>query len=509
MALYPNELQQVVQLKLSPEFRLGLDLQWQSTATGLLVAWIDPTPGQPEVRIGDCLLILGGHELLGLTSLDEACRVVDEECQRAATATEGLSATLARGSGNCDNTMDDTKGPHSTKFESEESDATPTQAPEAPQHRKRLFRYWPGDNRFCFCGFAMTGYPGHECTTAGCLRDCRSLMLGKSRWRDSCEECIQIVERNPDVNLPFCTVASPANLCAWCCILIPCGLYFGLALPYFWTRVHFLLPLVAFFFFVLTVGCLCATCCTDPGIIPRREVILAAGLQEKLCQWLGYNVLGEPATPDHNQELGEVRMTVPNELAIKGYRWCSTCRIVRPPRASHCSDCDNCVLRFDHHCPFVNNCVGQRNYIFFVGFTTSVCCLALIVIPTLLWYLITGAGTTFSNRKGVGFNDVDMNGVTRGMLITLGVAGGGSALLVTGLWLYHIFLICSGLTTREHRRGLQVERLPGLSENTTVFGRRGPPLFNPRQLVRVEAEHGQRHWRLSSTEDGIQNSFSK
>ncbi|KAM9826930.1 palmitoyltransferase ZDHHC23-B [Neosynchiropus ocellatus] len=42
--------------------------------------------------------------------------------------------------------------------------------------------------------------------------------------------------------------------------------------------------------------------------------------------------------------------------------WCSTCRVVRPPRAGHCRICGVCVLRLDHHCVWINSCVGQRNH---------------------------------------------------------------------------------------------------------------------------------------------------
>lgn len=43
-------------------------------------------------------------------------------------------------------------------------------------------------------------------------------------------------------------------------------------------------------------------------------------------------------------------------------RYCSTCRIWRPPRSFHCSRCKNCVDVHDHHCIWINNCVGFRNY---------------------------------------------------------------------------------------------------------------------------------------------------
>ena len=42
--------------------------------------------------------------------------------------------------------------------------------------------------------------------------------------------------------------------------------------------------------------------------------------------------------------------------------YCKKCDIERPPRAHHCKVCKRCVLEYDHHCPWVNNCIGLNNY---------------------------------------------------------------------------------------------------------------------------------------------------
>ena len=66
--------------------------------------------------------------------------------------------------------------------------------------------------------------------------------------------------------------------------------------------------------------------------------------------------------------------------------WCRKCDREKPPRAHHCSMCNSCFLRMDHHCPWVVGCVGFRNHKYFLNFL--VYCSAALAYATVMQHAI-------------------------------------------------------------------------------------------------------------------------
>ncbi|KAL3337703.1 hypothetical protein AABB24_030036 [Solanum stoloniferum] len=100
----------------------------------------------------------------------------------------------------------------------------------------------------------------------------------------------------------------------------------------------------------------------DPGSVPENwklvsEQNIEAGNSVALSDYASI----ENPTPTLSTEQIERRQS-----QSRGY--CSKCQNGKPPRCHHCSVCQRCVLKMDHHCIWVVNCVGARNYKFFLLF---------------------------------------------------------------------------------------------------------------------------------------------
>ncbi|XP_069468683.1 palmitoyltransferase ZDHHC15 [Ambystoma mexicanum] len=83
-----------------------------------------------------------------------------------------------------------------------------------------------------------------------------------------------------------------------------------------------------------------------------------------------------------------------------GIRFCDRCQVIKPDRCHHCSVCGMCVLKMDHHCPWVNNCVGFSNYKFFLqflGYSLLYC--TYIASTVLKYFLLFWIGTLENSRS--------------------------------------------------------------------------------------------------------------
>jgi len=159
------------------------------------------------------------------------------------------------------------------------------------------------------------------------------------------------------------------------------ALFFGFDAPYLANNLSIVVPIVAGVLTIFVLACLLRTSCCDPGIIPRATAAEAAETEKQI------SMLSPPVEPGQCRPPPRVKEVLIQGQTVK-LKYCFTCKLFRPPRASHCSVCDNCVERFDHHCPWVGNCVGKRNYRYFYFFVVALSFLCVYVFACVVVHII-------------------------------------------------------------------------------------------------------------------------
>ncbi|KAK2649740.1 hypothetical protein Ddye_017229 [Dipteronia dyeriana] len=161
----------------------------------------------------------------------------------------------------------------------------------------------------------------------------------------------------------------------------------------------------------------------DPGIIPRNN---QASVEEV-------------GTSDGTRRK---KITV-NGVELK-LKYCRICKIFRPPRSCHCAVCDNCVEKFDHHCPWIGQCIALRNYRFYLAF----------VISALIFFMYIFTFSVLRIHQRIEKDNIGFIGLLKTCPETLALVSFSFAAtcFLGGLAFFHVYLIAMNQTAYENFR---------------------------------------------------------
>ena len=225
----------------------------------------------------------------------------------------------------------------------------------------------------------------------------------------------------------------------------------------------------------MSASTLIATACTDPGILPR-------------C----------PASPMVDFMPDTVKASI---------AYCRTCHVVRAPRTKHCRHCDNCIVGFDHHCPWTGNCIGRRNYRSFFLFLLSTASSSVFVCVScgyILWEEHEASRRHLHDNNNIAIRNFEKRHETHDAAVADAIEAGilATLLLILTLLLstyliallgFHVTLLCLTKTTNEYLKGIPGGQRSFMENCLRLWCSITPPsLLLPMHEMRSEDDQQQR-----------------
>jgi len=220
---------------------------------------------------------------------------------------------------------------------------------------------------------------------------------------------------------------------------------------------------VTYTFTILVFSSLFVCVSRDPGTVPSGE---------------------DSANPSEEVELRHALMNHDMDDDDSSGNWCFTCQAPKPERTHHCSECRRCVLKMDHHCPWLGfKCIGLRTYPAFLHFLCSVCLLSLYIACISLSAFLFALNDPSS---------IDESTPVHELFLT--AYGFAFTFVIGPFFAYHIYLVSTNQTTIENVSSFMLLRhLPPLPPSPTGQKLSNPPLeyeLTRLQRTLVRRAHG-------------------
>lgn len=256
--------------------------------------------------------------------------------------------------------------------------------------------------------------------------------------------------------------------CAITTMVFTICIYVFLIAPTITLRFSIGLPVLTIAVYALGVSFYFLTHCTDPGIIPRRRFFKSRLTRVDAPPPVDFVILDDVEDDESMKQ----------QQGPKHKKFCSTCLIFRPPRASHCNECGNCVEVLDHHCGFMGTCIGKRNYRFFCSFLFT--SLLFIVLFAVQMFMLMNYGRD------------DPNDINKDSKPTLYYIAGISIViifivifcLICILAMFHMLLKVRGKTTKEFLKKREV-KYEEYEERNDIFSS-SPAFIDYRRIINEE-----------------------